>query len=255
MKIAICAIIKDEQRYLEEWINHHLKLGFDDIYLYEDFNSTSHQDICSRYEHVFLNSINNFLKTNINDYKRQIKTYRYFIKLFKEKYDWVTFIDIDEYINTEDGINLKSILTSFEQFDGLFIFWKMYNANNLIEPPCDFKIVNNYTTIFESNDPHLCLCKSFVNLKKDIELKSHHAVERGVNTLKSNSRWDISYDKIWINHYYTKSWSEWLVQIFKRGDLWRGHRRLFDFFTINPEMKNKLPELISNMGSLYRKYK
>ena len=40
-KTAICAILKNEHQYLDEWIRHHLDIGFDEIYLYEDFGSKS----------------------------------------------------------------------------------------------------------------------------------------------------------------------------------------------------------------------
>ena len=36
MKTAICTCIKNEQSYLKEWIDYHINLGFDHIYLYEE---------------------------------------------------------------------------------------------------------------------------------------------------------------------------------------------------------------------------
>ena len=32
--ISICAIIKNEHEYLKEWIDYHLNIGFDSIFLY-----------------------------------------------------------------------------------------------------------------------------------------------------------------------------------------------------------------------------
>jgi len=43
--IYICSIIKNEHQYLEEWIDYHLNLGFDGIYLVEDVTSKSHSNI------------------------------------------------------------------------------------------------------------------------------------------------------------------------------------------------------------------
>ena len=54
MKCAICAIIKDEQKFLKEFIDYHLSLGFDDIYLYEDSGSVSHDSITNKYNKVHL---------------------------------------------------------------------------------------------------------------------------------------------------------------------------------------------------------
>ena len=36
MKIAVCAIMKDENQYIEEWSNHYKNLGFDHIFIYDN---------------------------------------------------------------------------------------------------------------------------------------------------------------------------------------------------------------------------
>ena len=54
MKTSIRAIIKDEHQFLEEWIEWHLGLGFDVIYLFEDKGSNSHEEICEKYSNVYL---------------------------------------------------------------------------------------------------------------------------------------------------------------------------------------------------------
>lgn len=54
MKTAICTCIKDEQAYLKEWLDYHLSLGFDHIYLYEDDGSKPHNDIVKDYNNVTL---------------------------------------------------------------------------------------------------------------------------------------------------------------------------------------------------------
>ena len=38
---AICAVVKDEDRYLEEWLLYHLGIGFDHIYMYDDSPNTT----------------------------------------------------------------------------------------------------------------------------------------------------------------------------------------------------------------------
>ena len=34
--LAICAIVKDENDYLPEWLDYHFRLGVEKIYLYDD---------------------------------------------------------------------------------------------------------------------------------------------------------------------------------------------------------------------------
>jgi hypothetical protein len=36
MKVTLVCIVKNEDNYILEWINYHLKLGFDDVFIYEN---------------------------------------------------------------------------------------------------------------------------------------------------------------------------------------------------------------------------
>jgi hypothetical protein len=36
MKVAICCIAKNEDNYIDEWIEYHLKLGIDDIHVHQN---------------------------------------------------------------------------------------------------------------------------------------------------------------------------------------------------------------------------
>ena len=47
---VICAIIKDETEYLEEWIQYHLEIGFNHIFLYQDRGSDSHKYITDKFK-------------------------------------------------------------------------------------------------------------------------------------------------------------------------------------------------------------
>lgn len=36
MKKAICAIAKNEDKYIDEWAEYHFKLGIDDIFIFQN---------------------------------------------------------------------------------------------------------------------------------------------------------------------------------------------------------------------------
>ena len=75
---AICAIIKNEHRFLEEWIEWHFSIGFNAVHLFEDKGSDSHEDICNKYENVYLRRYENddevqeLLVTDKNKFKQYI---------------------------------------------------------------------------------------------------------------------------------------------------------------------------------------
>ena len=89
MKTCICAIIKDEQDYIEEWLDYHLGLGFNHIYLYEDYYSTSHKNIVDRYDNVSLSNLKDFGIAYTNSAKKQRHLYIKFAKEHKEAGDYL----------------------------------------------------------------------------------------------------------------------------------------------------------------------
>ena len=240
MKTAICVIIKDEHDYLKEWIDHHLNLGIDEIYLYEDYNSKSHSAITEPYgDKVHLQSIDTIFKENEKNFSQkdiksgsffQHKLFQWFPIEFKNVFDWVLFIDIDEFLILKEP--LQSFLEEYKDESAIYIKWKFYGANGHIKKP-QGKVVDNYTKPIPTSFDYGINYKSFVNLKKyTYWCNPIHGVEGGKYPITSYGD-----HKGFINHYFTKSWEEWKWKIFSRGDAFPGHRKINEFFILNPELK------------------
>lgn len=240
-KYGICAIIKDEQEYLEEWIKWNLEIGFSEIYLYEDTGSKSHSEITDKYPQVHLGSFSEVPDTfephqKVGSWKQKL-LFDWFARGHKDDLDWVAFIDPDEYINFEEGWDLEKLVSYFgSDISGLYLKWKVYGASGHIKKPKG-SVVDNYKNegIFEENP--CWSCKSLVNLKSYFGFMSNHVVYYGFTTLGVPNPEAITYDKAWINHYYTKSWEDWMTQVLKRGDLSTSNRRIYQFFEVNPDME------------------
>lgn len=252
MKTAICACIKNEHEYLKEWIEYHLTLGFDHIYLYEDFNSISHNDIVKQYCNVTLLPISIVINNNCID-SRQMDSVNYSLEKFKDLYDWIAFIDVDEFIRLESGITLHQLLNEYCEYDGIYLSWKMFGASNHIKKP-NGGIQENYTIPELSINfcdffGHKYLHKSIANLNKNPKFENIHSVMGGIN-MDGESFGKIGiYHTAWIDHYFTKSWEEWCNRILKRGDICKGVRRLSLFFSVNPSLKYLEQELYSSLNS------
>ena len=111
MKTAICAILKDEHRFLKEWIDWHLGIGFDAIHLFEDKGSQSHEKICEKYSNVYLRRYENDdeirqILSNQRNSSRQKDLYSWFAITYTTIYDWVAFIDIDEFLFFNEDYSL-----------------------------------------------------------------------------------------------------------------------------------------------------
>ncbi len=242
MKTAICAIIKDEHLFLEEWIEWHLGLGFDAIHLFEDKGSDSHEEITSQYENVFLRryedseQVQELLEAQGSSH-RQFVLYTWFANQYNDVYDWCAFIDLDEFVMFADDYNLEQLCVEFEPYPTVLLNWKMIGASGRIsKPTCG--VIEAYTQECDYCDnDKMWSYKSFVNLKKFEGFHDLHLALGYVNTHHSNDKNEHYYDKAWLNHYFTKSLEDWTERIFKKGGTLNGHRKLTHFFECNKNMK------------------
>lgn len=249
MKITICAIIKDEHKFLKPWLDYHIQLGIDDFYLIEDFTSVSHKEITDMYKNVTLVNMSELkLKNNVT---RQCSSYNYFLCNNPTNCDWCAFIDIDEYIKLDDNISLKELIESVDEYEGLQVWWKCYGANNITytdRGDCD----NLYSEDGPRSHPNpTWTFKSFANMKFKNHFKNCHYLThiRNINGTRGDYRIrrnEKTYDKIWLNHYISKSWGDYVSRL-KRGNITKGIRTVDWFFKMNPSMKCQKDELTKTL--------
>jgi len=283
MTSCIFTVIKNEHEYLNEWIKYHLDLGINHIFIFEDIDSDSHKEICKKYNNVTLRSISLIL----NDYElnkvKQIKStqiknhnenpqYIYIKKGLTylkslNKYDWCFVIDNDEFITLEnDNDSLESIISLFNNYDAFILQWKCYGANGLIHKPnySNKGIIETYTKEIAGHVPTATpqsLTKTCYNLNtyQESYFLYTHQPSKYCNFCRTNFSKDRNtpvYDKIYIRHYITKSWEEYLYKKKSRGYFFGKLRTFEAFFVINPDMNYKKHELmklinISNVTQFY----
>ena len=264
---AVCSQIKNSRRYLEEWIKHYLDIvGVDHIFLFEDYGSESHADICNKYDKVTLSTLEEFGIPNYKDTRNQYELFSKFFNKLKEehKFDWVMFIDDDEFLDFEKGYNLQRLEIEYQTIPALLLPWKCFGANGHIKRP-EGGLKENYTkegVVMESN-MHWAK-KSLINIDLCSGLQDIHiakgAVDIEYNDIESAP---LIYKKAWFNHYFTKSWEDYCERFFERGALSSDYRTLDQFFICNPDMEHLDQELIQNVRYRYaisctwlsRKYK
>ena len=271
MKSCIFTVIKNEHEYLDEWIKYHLDLGIDHIFIFEDYDSESHKEICDKYKYnVSLNNIfdilnkedikNTILSKIIKKYSIHnlyIKRCLTYLKKYFNEYDWCFTIDNDEFIVLENN-NLNNTLLQYEDYDAIILSWKCYGANGLINKPDYSKksIINIYNKETDNNyleKKPQDLFKTCYNLKKykDNFFCNTHIPSNDCNWcnpiyIKDNIH--PIYKKIYINHYITKSWEEYIWKIKERGYMWGLDKNYDFFFKVNPDMLSIKHKLINELN-------
>lgn len=259
MKTAICTLIKNEHKFIKEWVDYHLSIGIDDIYLFEDWGSNSHADIFKDYEHCKVIPLegNTFGIRNTESSYIQLQTWTYFLNKCKKdnSYDWVLFNDNDEFLMFEEGYNLEKLLSEFEDYPGIHLTWKMYGANGYIKSPKG-GVLENYTK--PCSDDEKCdkmptwNHKSFVNIHKAVKFDNLHIIHGGVDTNFDPKGYSTTfcYKKAWLNHYYSKSWEDYVWRMVKRGNLSNNYRTYDRFFDTNKDMLPKKEKLINSIRNI-----
>ena len=125
MKIIICVIAKNEEKYIKDFCEYHLKLGFDEIHIYD--NGT---DIPINDKRIIIHPFR-----NIDCKTPQMLAYKKMLNNTTCDWDWCAFIDIDEFITLKPYTNIHDYIKSI-QIDTDCISMKefVYGDDNKIFP-------------------------------------------------------------------------------------------------------------------------
>lgn len=238
INIAICCLIKDTPEYLlKAFVEHHRKIGIQDIYFIIDNGSMFVEFVQDEHITYIPASIALSMKSRYNAiikhkfYKdsKQLIIYNWFYENYRDKYNWIAFIDDDEHLQLD-----LSRLDDYKDYSAIYLPWHLLINKSIHQ----IDSLNN----FEEADRNLVYnsfffycCKSIVNTRLCKDLQSdHYADFKGVFTnyqttsTISPDMMDyafytnvVSFSKdMYIDHYYVRSFEEWIERVFDHGDNW-----------------------------------
>ncbi len=142
--LSVCAIFKNEARYLKEWIEYHRLVGVDHFYLYNN-NSTDHfKRVLAPYLKQGVVTLVNWpdflhdysddkafmwaLSTQVSAYENAIK-----VKAGHET-TWLVFLDINEFLVPGEKTTFREILTRHKEHAGITFAIDSFNASSYADP-------------------------------------------------------------------------------------------------------------------------
>lgn len=233
--VAICAIFKNEAHNMKEWIEFHKIIGVDHFYLYNNFSNDNYLEVLNIY-------IDKGLVTLIDwpIEKGQMKAYEHCFANFKEECNWVSFLDLDEYIIPIKTESIKKWLEKRTIFPCILVYWKMFGTSGIIENNEQILITEQYTVswdklvnigkvfwntefiISDYSSMHLMNAKHKVfglNIIIPPLNQFNQFVKYGIHRHGRKTKNDID---IQINHYWSKSLKDMVIKKFARGDAFFG---------------------------------
>lgn len=254
MKVAIIAIAKNENLYINEWVDYHLNMGFDSIIIGDNDDT------------LVLKDVVNDDRVIIKDYTKQTNiqqmAYKNMFAKYKDEYDWLFFIDIDEFLVLETYKNVKDFLSSYgDDVQCINLCWKLFGDDEQLDVvDGNYKVFGRFNTVVTSDiNKELRggdkLIKSFIkNTIPDEAIK--YISQHSVNYYRINSidvlgnrhygryiHGEPIYKVAWINHYPTKTIGEYIRQKYFRGGPNNNsvkYRNLRHFFRFNTKTDEKV---------------
>lgn len=216
---VICAIAKHEQPYIHEWIQYHLKIGFDHIYLYDNEISNPLSMLVSMEPYKNKITVIPFLGNC-----QQMTAYYHFIEHFRNHHTWVAYIDIDEFIVLKKHVFIKELLKQQCYQGALALNWVLFgsNAHELYNPE---PVLQRFTRRQIGVNEHV----KWIVKTSDLEamVSPHHGILRfgQAHDCYGNPVWGPYHpngtdDIACIHHYFTKSKEEFMLKCLRgRADI------------------------------------
>lgn len=204
----ISANVRDDNDYLDEWIDYHLAIGFEHIVIYDHLSKIPVQ---SKWKDVTIYRLDRpslFEPEFIHNFTLQ-----------EHKSFWMAHIDVDEFIVLLNHKNINELLTNYEQYGALGISWSMFGASGHVLKPKGL-VKDNY--LWRRPDENPEWIKSIINTQFCTRIDdphhgvyTRHAVNEAFEPIEG-PRVNSPRKLIKLNHYFTRSLEEYKRKI-ERG--------------------------------------
>lgn len=231
MNIALVAIAKNEDHYIDEWLQYHFNLGFTKAFVYQNNwryagDKTQYGDKVEWIE--------------FDGEVQQLPAYNDFLFNRSEGFDFAAFIDVDEFIVLNKDPDISTFLEDYIDEFAVGLNWKVFGDSNL-----DFcgqwSVLERFTWCQKGFNKHIKTILNLNRTQKAFHFANPHFVvfcpAADVDKTKHfigpfNDECNTS--RAWINHYHVKTKQEWQQKMARgRADTNRLNYKLEDFDKMN----------------------
>ncbi len=226
-RMGLVLIVKNEARFLPEWIEYHKAVGISRFFIYDNDSTDNIKEVLKPY--IEEGSVT---YTWCPGKQRQFPAYTDALDRFRFEVKYMGFIDTDEFILPVQGDNVPDIVQAlFEKnpnAGGIAASWRIFGSNGKIKD--DGKpVIESFTRRAENSFWQHQHIKSICDPRKTLyPMSAHHFFfTEGFNTVNergavisgpydfSGENYDCAF--LQVNHYYVKTREYWDRVKMKRG--------------------------------------
>ena len=209
-KLGVMAIMKNEAMNLEEWIQHYLWQGVEQIYLIDNGSTDNSLKLLQPWiDQGVLKLI------QLEEPYKQKAHYRTAFKQFKiaDQCQWLMIADLDEFwFCKKEGVNIREALGHYDEFDVIYTNWSVFGSGGYKIHPNSLRtqlLMRHKELGGHSRTKWICQTKILTNLK-----------DLGIHKIKwaCSSRTISDNEMFQINHYVTQSLEYFTKIKMTRGD-------------------------------------
>ena len=204
--VALCCRIRDEARYLEEWIEYYLAAGIEHVFFYEKLSQDNYRDILTPYiDRGVVTLFENWPRTPVSPSAEQDSILRSI-----NRFEWVGFIDADEFVVLRDSRSIGEFLSDYRTQVGVALHWYMFGSNGHKSRPSG-PVIAEYTTRADGPNWHVkCFVRpecvaNYRNSHSWYYRRMRHAVTETGRSVRGTFSVPPTAETAWINHYHHKS--------------------------------------------------
>ena len=229
--VAACLLVKNETRYIDEWMDFHIALGFAPIYIYD--NSIS-DDMGLHLWHRKRKDIQKYVKLiHFPQAPAQVEAYQQCLESDAANHTFAALIDIDEFVILKKHDNIVDFMEDHcdENCGQISLNWKMMSLSDngtKYRPIPTLKRVTHSSGIWGTIK--VIVRPSYVDFNHfdwhhSVPLKRGNWVDTSGKVIKRPNNWrkqandDMPQDVALLYHYRFRSEQEFYYKNCVRGDV------------------------------------
>lgn len=232
---------------MAEWVEYHRRMGATKFYVYDHNSTVPVLDFIKQYvasglvEYTYTSFPSEQTAVPLVDgYVKppQVIAYDECLQVHGRKHKFIAFTDVDEFIVVVDKKKrIPEILQNYENFGGVSLNWMMFGSSGHIHKPPGGVIANYHKCYKHHHIKHIIRPEHAVRCERNPHIFKFEPGYFSVDTnftevvAPSNFGLEQAYSVMYINHYNTRSLSEFITKIHRgRGAMHNPHEYSVQYF-------------------------
>lgn len=219
MRVGVCLYARDEEKHIAEWLAYQDAVGFDTCFLYDNGSVDQTSKIAR--------AMGKFQDIRVQDWgvsgpRVQMDAYDHCVRTFGKEFDWIAFLDADEFIVPHTSESIGGFMQAFSNAAAVGINWMFFGSNGqLTTPALQLKAFTRRALVSFTPNLHF---KTIARPSEYLRMINPHYVETlGAYVSSDGSMMEIGevrgvatsakLEHCQINHYFVRSKEQWAAKV------------------------------------------